>query len=262
MRSGLRVALDLHYRSFTTDLQWGIHDPNRTSSVSLALRRLRRRLRGRRTTRAAARTGAPAATSAAGASAVTARRSPPPPPRMATTTRACPACTAGCHLIGNAGAGAPEYTLRRHALQGRDRHDAVRRRHRDRHGRRQTYKMVAAATDDFATTGTPGIGNFFIPKALATPPTAATTGTTKASACPNTDADGRPARRQRRQLQQLPHRAGQPGRGGPRLRPVALLLLLLHRDQARVRLGRGCRRRSAGRRAAAASAPRRARRAR
>ena len=94
--------------------------------------------------------------------------------------------TAGCHLIGNAGAGAPEYSY-------------AGTLYKDTAGTipyaggtvivsigGMTYKMVAAATDDSATTGTPGIGNFFIPKVLATPPTGAMTGTTKASACPTT----------------------------------------------------------------------------
>lgn len=92
----------------------------------------------------------------------------------------------GCHLIGNAGAGAPEYSY-------------AGTLYKDLQGTQpyaggtviitvggQTYKMVAAATDDLATTGTPGIGNFWIPAALATPSTAAMTGSTKASACPTT----------------------------------------------------------------------------
>lgn len=91
----------------------------------------------------------------------------------------------GCHLIGAAGTGAPEYSY-------------AGTLYKDVNGATpyaggtvivtiggQTYKMVAAATDDMATTGTPGIGNFWIPAALATPSTSAMTGTTSATACPN-----------------------------------------------------------------------------
>jgi hypothetical protein len=91
---------------------------------------------------------------------------------------------AGCHLIGNAGAGAPEYS-------------AAGTIYKDTAGTQPyagatvimtvggtTHKMISAATGNAG----PGAGNFFIAKALATPPSAAMTGTTKASACPNTSA--------------------------------------------------------------------------
>lgn len=94
--------------------------------------------------------------------------------------------TAGCHLIGNTGVGAPEYSY-------------AGTLYKDVGGTQpyagatvtvvvggQTYKMVTAATDDLATTGTPGVGNFFIPAVLAAPSTAAMTGSTNASACPTT----------------------------------------------------------------------------
>jgi hypothetical protein len=87
---------------------------------------------------------------------------------------------AGCHLIGNAGAGAPEFS-------------AAGTIYKDTAGTTPypgatviitvggtTHKMYAAST------GAPG--NFYIAKALATPPSAAMPGTTKASACPNTSA--------------------------------------------------------------------------
>jgi len=92
--------------------------------------------------------------------------------------------TAGCHLIGNAGAGAPEYSFAGTLYKDT--------------GGTQPYagatiivtvggtqhKVVTSATGDAG----PGAGNFFIAKALATPPSAAMTGTTSASACPNTNA--------------------------------------------------------------------------
>jgi len=91
---------------------------------------------------------------------------------------------AGCHLIGNPGAGAPEYA-------------AAGTIYKDTAGTQPypgatvimkvggtTTKMIAAATGDAG----PGAGNFFVAKALATPPSAAMTGTTSASACPNTSA--------------------------------------------------------------------------
>jgi hypothetical protein len=81
---------------------------------------------------------------------------------------------AGCHLIGNAGAGAPEYsyggTLYRDAtgasaFPGATIEVVV---------GGMTYKMVAQQN-----------GNFYLPKALGNPPTAATTGQTLASGCPS-----------------------------------------------------------------------------
>jgi hypothetical protein len=90
--------------------------------------------------------------------------------------------TVGCHLIGNAGAGAPEYSY-------------AGTLYKDLQGTQpyggatvsivvggQTYKMITATTGDAGD----GAGNFFIPAALATPSTAAMTATTKVSACPNT----------------------------------------------------------------------------
>lgn len=92
--------------------------------------------------------------------------------------------TAGCHLIGNAGAGAPEYSF-------------AGTLYKDTAGTQpypgatvivtvggMTYKIVTSATGNAG----PGAGNFFIPKALAPPPSAAMTGTTSASACPTTTA--------------------------------------------------------------------------
>jgi hypothetical protein len=92
--------------------------------------------------------------------------------------------TAGCHLIGNAGAGAPEYSY-------------AGTLYKDTAGTQPyagatiivtvggtQHKVVTSATGDAG----PGAGNFFIAKALATPPTAAMTGQTAASACPNTTA--------------------------------------------------------------------------
>ena len=83
---------------------------------------------------------------------------------------------AGCHLIGNTGAGAPEYSF-----AGTLYHDV--------NGSMpfggatievsvssQVHKLVTASN-----------GNFFITSALASPPTAAAPGTALASACPNTN---------------------------------------------------------------------------
>jgi hypothetical protein len=81
---------------------------------------------------------------------------------------------AGCHLIGNTGAGAPEYsyggTLYRDATGASPFPGAT----IEVVLGGTTYKMVAQQN-----------GNFYLPKALGNPPTAATTGQTLASGCPS-----------------------------------------------------------------------------
>lgn len=85
--------------------------------------------------------------------------------------------TAGCHLIGNTGAGAPEYSF-------------AGTLYRDPQGTNPfpgaTISVTVAGTKHTAVTASDG--NFYIPKALADPPTAANTGTTNASGCPSTTA--------------------------------------------------------------------------
>jgi hypothetical protein len=81
----------------------------------------------------------------------------------------------GCHLVGQAGAGAPEYsyagTLWRDS-GGASPYPAA------------TIEIVIGGQTHKITTATNG--NFFLPPALAPAPTAAAPGTTKASACPST----------------------------------------------------------------------------
>lgn len=83
--------------------------------------------------------------------------------------------TAGCHLIGNTGAGAPEFSY-------------AGTLYRDL----QATNAFPGATIEIATGGTTHKvitatnGNFFIPKALATPPSAAMPASALASGCPST----------------------------------------------------------------------------
>ena len=86
--------------------------------------------------------------------------------------------TAGCHLIGNTGANAPAYavggTLYRDA-QGTNPYAGA------------TITVTVGGTKHTAVTASDG--NFYITSALfTTPPSAAMTGTTNASACPSTNA--------------------------------------------------------------------------
>lgn len=86
--------------------------------------------------------------------------------------------TAGCHLTGNTGAGAPAY-----AVAGT--------LYRDPQGTNPyagaTITVTVAGTKHTAVTASDG--NFYIESALmTTPPSAANQGTTNASACPSTNA--------------------------------------------------------------------------
>ena len=86
--------------------------------------------------------------------------------------------TAGCHLIGNAGGGAPEF-----AIGGT--------LYRDAGGQNPypgaTITVTVGGTKHTAVSASNG--NFFISTALMpTPPSAAMQGTTNASACPSTTA--------------------------------------------------------------------------
>jgi hypothetical protein len=83
--------------------------------------------------------------------------------------------TAGCHLIGNAGTNAPEFsyagTLWKD-VNGTTPYPGA-----------TIEIVVGGATKKVIAADN---GNFFLPPALATPPTAAATATTMASACPTT----------------------------------------------------------------------------
>jgi hypothetical protein len=81
----------------------------------------------------------------------------------------------GCHLVGNTGAGAPEYSIS--GTLWRD------------SGGASPYPGATIEITVGGTTHkiiTASNGNFFLPPALAPAPTAAAPGTTKASACPST----------------------------------------------------------------------------